>query len=203
MTYLISRFLIKVFAKLFWSFKTYNIDRVPDKGAVIIAGNHASYMDPPLVGCCVKRKLWFVARKTLFRNRFIGRYLRMIQAMPIDNKSADVGALKVILKKLKEGEGVVIFPEGTRSTDGELQDPKLGIGAIVLKTGVPVVPAYIQNSYDAWPRDSKTPKFGVKVKVYYGNLLQFNKIAKPSKEEVKEASERIMREVEALKEGAR
>ncbi|MCK5161092.1 MAG: 1-acyl-sn-glycerol-3-phosphate acyltransferase [Candidatus Aureabacteria bacterium] len=202
MLYIISCFLSKTFARIFWGFKGEGMENVPKQGPAIIACNHSSYVDPPLVGCLFKRKFWFMARKTLFKGKIIKRYLEAIHAMPIDNKGSDIGALKLILKKLKKCEVVVIFPEGTRSPDGTIREARQGIGAIALKTGVPVIPAYIHNANKAWPKNSKFPKFGVKVKVFFGNPITFSQSKNYSKEDSREIATRIMDSIKFLREEA-
>jgi 1-acyl-sn-glycerol-3-phosphate acyltransferase len=129
-----------------------NVKKV--KGA-IFAVNHASFLDPVFAGCALPRPMYYLARKTLVKNKFCEKILRQVNAVPFNRDTADSGTIKYIIQLLKEDKLVLVFPEGTRSYDGKLQSAHLGIGLIAIKANVPIIPAYIRGSYDVWPRHKK------------------------------------------------
>jgi 1-acyl-sn-glycerol-3-phosphate acyltransferase len=162
--------------------KVYGIQNVPKTGGVIIASNHASYLDPPAVGASSRRMRMthFMARDTLFRNPLMGAFLRRVGVIPLDRTKGDLKAMKTAIQLLKDGACVALFPEGTRSENGELQAPKPGIGFLVAKGEAPVVPVYVHGSFEAWSRHSgglqRKP-----VTVIYGKLITSEEIQKLGK----------------------
>ena len=148
------------------------LQNVPKTGGVIIASNHASYIDPPAVGACTyrTRMTHFMARDTLFKKGFMHWFLHKVGVIPLDREKGDIKAMKTSIALLKDGASVALFPEGTRSENGELQAPKPGIGFLVAKGEAPVVPVYVHGAYDAWSKHSdgweKHP-----VTVIFGQLI--------------------------------
>ena len=153
-------------------YKIYGLKNIPETGGVIIASNHASYIDPPVVGASSRktRMTHFMARDTLFKKGFMNWFLHKVGVIPLDRKKGDIKAMKTSIALLKDGASVALFPEGTRSEDGTLQPPKPGIGFLVAKGEVPVVPVYVHGSYEAWSKHSG----GLKrkpVAVIYGKMI--------------------------------
>jgi 1-acyl-sn-glycerol-3-phosphate acyltransferase len=142
---------------LVWNrFTARGAENVPATGGCIIVSNHASFLDPPIVGAGVRhRQVRFMARDTLFTGRFMGWLLPAIGVIPLDRTRGDIGALRQAIRLLKDGAVIGLFPEGTRTHDGHLQAPKGGIGFLIAKAGVPVVPAYISGSFRAYPRGAR------------------------------------------------
>lgn len=128
-----------------------NSEKRIESGGAIIAANHASYLDPPIVSCSYRNEVVFLARSTLFTG-FGGWLYPKLNAFPIDREHADIKSMKSILRMLGEGQRVLMFPEGTRSPDGHLQSAKAGIGMLVAKSNVPVQPVRIFGSFESWPR---------------------------------------------------
>lgn len=146
-------------------------DQVPNEGAFILASNHASFYDPPLMGCACPRELYYFARKTLWKGAF-GKLISAYNAIPVDrDASRDVGAFRRAFKVLENGKGLLVFPEGTRTPDGTLQPAKRGLGLIIQKSGAPVVPARAFGTYEAWSRQRKLPRPGEKIDVVFGEPL--------------------------------
>jgi 1-acyl-sn-glycerol-3-phosphate acyltransferase len=139
-------------AELAFRLKIYGRENLIEQGPAILASNHASYLDPPLVGVACRKEVFYLARKTLFEKPVLGSLLPRINCIPVDRDRGDVGAVRTLLRLLKEGKRVVVFPEGTRSKDGNLQPARGGLGLIIAKSLAPVVPVRIFGSYAALPR---------------------------------------------------
>ncbi|MDP8213413.1 MAG: lysophospholipid acyltransferase family protein [Candidatus Zapsychrus exili] len=154
MTYWIVRAFVKFIRIFFFPVKVYGKENIPKKGAFIFASNHKSYIDPMLIPLCHNRRMSFVARDTLFKG-FVGWILPKLEAFPIKRATADIGAVKEILKRLKRGMPVLIFPEGTRTLDPSKRVIQPGIGMIAAKTKLPVIPIYIEGLDKVLPPDSK------------------------------------------------
>jgi 1-acyl-sn-glycerol-3-phosphate acyltransferase len=167
------RFLCRVFSWLWFDLKTYGKENVPDEGGVLLIANHQSYLDPILVAVHLRRPVSFFAKSELFENRYFGWLIRNLHAFPVKQGAADVGAVKEAVARLKEGHVLNIYPEGSRSDDGELLPIQPGVALIVRKAGVPIVPVIIDGSFDAWPRTQKLPH-PHRIKVLYGPPLQID-----------------------------
>ena len=143
--------------------------------------------------------LSFMARDSLFQNPAFSWFIKSLNANPIKRGRADLGALKLGAKLLSEGKGLVIFPEGTRSKDGELQAGKPGVAMLALKTGVPVIPAWIEGTQKALPRDSSRIKFAP-VSVIFGPPVHLEDLLQTplNRESYEEALGRIMASIKAL-----
>jgi len=142
--------------KLFFRFHYTGAENVPpasDPRGVILAPNHASYLDPPVLGISLNRRVTYLAKEYLFRAVIVGWTLRSIGAYPIKSESTnDFRSIRELLRILKSGHCVVVFPEGTRSPDGGLREAEGGVGFLAMKSAAIVVPVYIRGSYEAFPR---------------------------------------------------
>ncbi len=165
--YLLGYSLSKAIAKTFFSYRVIGAENMIEEGPCIIAANHCSFFDPPLVGVACKRAIHYLARKSLLEWPVLGPIFPELNVIPVDRKNADRSALMGAIRVVKSGGAVLIFPEGTRSPDGNLQPAQPGIGMIVAKTGAPVVPVRISGSYEAFPRDRALPR-KVPVTVFIG-----------------------------------
>jgi 1-acyl-sn-glycerol-3-phosphate acyltransferase len=150
----------------------FNPERVPLSGPVILASNHASFIDPPLVGSPLRRMLNYLARDTLFRFPGIGAVLRSWHAIPVDREGGGAAGLRKILDVLEAGNAVILFPEGTRTRDGRLQPARSGIGLMVIKSTAPVVPVRVFGTFEAYGRAARFPR-PCRVAVKYGKPLRF------------------------------
>jgi len=161
-------------------------DKRIHKGGAIVAANHTSYLDPPIVACAYNSPIAFLARKTLFR-RFGAWLYPRLNAFPIDREHADLQSMKTILRRLKNGERILMFPEGTRSADGRLQEAKAGIGMLVAKSGVPVQPVRIFGAHESWPKGGRfRPR---RIQVVIGDPVTFD--PRDLQERSREAYQRI------------
>lgn len=167
---------------------------MPKTGGVILAANHASYLDPPLVGSGLDRGINYLARQSLFRFPGIGMLLRSWSAVPVDREGGGARGLKNILDRLLGGAGIILFPEGTRSYDGKLQPAHAGIGLTVVKSDAPVVPVRIFGSHEAWGRNRKLPR-PRKITVRYGEPMQFEKLRAEARECSKDRLKGIYQEI--------
>lgn len=157
----------------FFDYQYFGTENVPREGGALIASNHVSFVDPPTVGLALPhREVYFVARKTLFRNAIIGWFFRNWNAIPINQDRPELGSLKEVIRLARAGEQVVLFPEGSRSFDGELLDAQPGVGFILEKSGVPVVPARIFGGLEVMPRGQRIPQPG-SVAVVFGEPIDF------------------------------
>lgn len=143
---------------LFWSFRTAGSRHVPATGPVLILANHGSYIDPVLIGLAVRRRTWFMARKTLFRPAFFAWYLRSMNTLPVDQEGVAKEGLRLSVDLLQANQSLLIFPEGERTGTGEMIPFKPGIALILRKAPVPVVPLGIAGAFDAYPRGQLLPR---------------------------------------------
>jgi len=157
MWYRFCRFLFRVYFRIYHRGRIHNANRLPDQGAFILAGNHVSFLDPPFFGQACRREAFYMARDTLFRNPIANWILKSWNCVPISRDRGDIGAMRTVLRLLGEGKAVLMFPEGTRSLDGELQEARAGIGMIVAKAKVPIVPVRIFGTDRALPKGANFP----------------------------------------------
>jgi 1-acyl-sn-glycerol-3-phosphate acyltransferase len=179
---------------------TEGIENFPPHGGYIVAANHASHLDPPIVGLHLPRQVCFFARKTLWKPGIAAWWLDAVGCIPVDRDGGtDVAAIKRVLQALKSEKVIILFPEGTRSTDGTLQSPKPGIGLLACRAQVPVVPARVFGSYEAFGRGGKL-RLGSPVSVTYGKPLLPIDYDDPSagKERYLRAAQRIMAAIAKL-----
>lgn len=132
--------------------KVYGAHRVPAEGGVLIISNHQSYLDPVLLGVRLQRPLSYLAKSELFGNWAFSWLIRSLGAFPVKQGAGDVGAMKETIARLQEGKALNIFPEGSRTDTGQLLPIEKGVGLVIRKARVPVVPAVITGSFEAWPK---------------------------------------------------
>jgi len=150
--------LSKLLSRACFSFKVVHPGRIIETGGALLAMNHQSFLDPPLAGICCKREIYFLARKTLLDWPVLGPILPKLNVVPVNQDRADMSALKTVIKLVRAGNCTIIFPEGGRTEDGKLQPAQPGLGLIIAKTLVPVVPMRIFGAYEAFPMGAKYPK---------------------------------------------
>ena len=172
LSYRIGWSCFRVMYATYFRWRVYGAENVPLSGGVILASNHASFLDPPLVGSGLKRDINYLARESLFRFPGIGALLRSWNAVPVDRDGGGAKGLKVILARLLAGNAIILFPEGTRTKDGQLQPARSGIGLTVIKSTAPVVPVRVFGTFEAYGRNHKLPR-PRRVIVKYGQPLNF------------------------------
>lgn len=121
-------------------------NNIPRKGAFILACNHLSNLDPPLVSYAANRPIYHMAKESLYNNKIFAWVMRELGSFPINREGPDIGAMRECLRKLKAGTPIALFPTGTRVSENETKAPKSGVGFIAVKSGVPVIPLKISGT---------------------------------------------------------
>jgi len=170
--YRFCRGIYRLYFRLYHRGSILHRDRMPAEGGVILAGNHVSFLDPPLYGAACRREAFFMARDTLFRNPVANWILRSWNCVPINRDRGDLGALRMVLRMLGEGKAVLMFPEGTRSKDGNLGEAKPGIGMIVAKSNATILPMRIFGADKAMPRGKSLPR-PAKLTIVFGEPFRY------------------------------
>lgn len=194
MFYDITCLFIGIFARLVFRLRIIGSENIPEEGGVIIASNHLSNLDIPLLGYSINRTRGrhaeFMAKKELFAIPILGFLFRKLESFPIDREKVDRGGLREAVKRLRSGRMIAIYPEGTRSRDGQLQAGKPGIGVIVRMSGKKVVPVAIHGTGKALPPGRWIAK-PVRVTIKFGRPLDFGEPEKEGSENEKESPEQI------------
>ncbi|MCX6893421.1 MAG: lysophospholipid acyltransferase family protein [Verrucomicrobia bacterium] len=178
--YFIAWFGFRAIYKFYFRCRVYNAERVPGRGGVILASNHASFLDPPLVGSGLLRDINYLGRENLFRFPVMGWVLRHWQVVPVDRDGGGAAGLRAILDRLLAGGAIILFPEGTRTRDGKLQPARSGIGLTVIKSTAPVVPVRVFGTFEAYGRHLVFPR-PYRVAVKYGQPMFFTQLPAEAK----------------------
>ena len=179
-------------------------EHVPARGGAVIAANHCSYLDPPVMaGCSNRRIVHFMARDTLFSNPVARWFFPRVGVIALDRTKGDLGALKKAIATLKEGRVIGLFPEGTRSPDGQMREAKGGIGFLIAKGDVPVVPLYISGTFAAFPKGADKLRPG-RLVARFGPPISPDEIraAMPAKNDYEAVGALVMSRIRALAEEA-
>ena len=175
-------------------------EHVPARGGAVIAANHCSYLDPPVMaGCSNRRIVHFMARDTLFSNPVARWFFPRVGVIALDRTKGDLGALKKAIATLKEGRVIGLFPEGTRSPDGQMREAKGGIGFLIAKGNVPVVPLYISGTHAAFPKGADKLRPG-RLVARFGPPISPDEIraAMPAKNDYEAVGALVMSRIRAL-----
>lgn len=168
--YKLARALCRLVGVTMFQVRCAGHEHVPSEGGVLICSNHQSYLDPVLVGLGFMRHCNYLARDTLFRFGPFGWLIGFVNAIPIDREGGGLRGLKETLKRLKGGEMVLIFPEGTRTHDGEISPLKPGFLVLARRGHVPLLPVAVDGTFEAWPRNALLPRPSV-VRVCIGEPI--------------------------------
>ena len=196
--YRVAQTISYTYFRLFHRFRVQGLENIPKDKPFILACNHLSFFDPPAIGCKIPRNLHYFARDSLFFWP-LGLLISSLNSIPVNRGQLDLGTLRKVLKVLKNGHPILVFPEGTRSEDGELQDPQKGLGLLVAKSSVGVIPARIYGSGKAFGKKHLIPRIGRKIYINIGVEISFNdpKDVK-SKKNYLEISTTVMSAIEKL-----
>jgi 1-acyl-sn-glycerol-3-phosphate acyltransferase len=198
--YTLARVVLNTFFMLFYNVRYFGKRNVPDKGALLVICNHQSMYDPPLIGAgMTRRRCNYLARKTLFKFRPFAWLIDLYDAIPLDNEGIGFAGIKETLKRLKRQEAVLIFPEGARTFDGEIQEFKSGFITLAVRSKATIIPAAIAGCHEVWSREQKYPSPTGYIKVNFGEpippetvcALDENELHKMVEEKVKELYEQI------------
>ena len=173
------------------------LENIPSQGGVILASNHQSYWDPPILGISLPRESFFLAKKELFRHKLLGWLISRLHTIPVSRDTPDPQAYKMAIKVLLSGKSLILFPEGTRNRGEEFLEPKLGVGLLALEAQVPIVPVYLENTRNLW----KTLKNGKKILVKFGQPLSLSwlKGVSPDKSGYRQVAREVMGRIQNLK----
>lgn len=166
------RVLFRLLYAVVFRWRVEHRERVPATGPVILAANHASFLDPPLICAANDRLVVSLARDTLFKNPVAGAILRSWHVVPVDRDGGGATGLRTIMERLKAGNAILLFPEGTRTRDGRLQPARAGLGLTIIKSDAPVVPVRLLGTYQAFGRHHKLPR-PHQVCVLFGEPMRF------------------------------
>lgn len=191
---------VKLFVELFYGHKVYGTSHI-QSGRAIIAPNHASFLDPPIISASWPIEISFLARKSLFSTFLIGWSIKRLNAYPVDGTNHDITSIKLICKLLNEDHQVVIFPSGVRSFDGKLDEIKSGVCMLALRCHAPIIPVYIYGSFDVWDRTRRFPKLRGKTACVIGSPVSWEPYAQMDKKEGQEAMrQKVAEAIEGLQE---
>ncbi len=190
MLYFLGRSIYWFIARAFFRLRTVGKNNIPQKGSMIIASNHVSNFDPPFVGAALERRVYFLGKEELFRISLFGKVLKRANVIPVKRMGYTADSIRKAIEVLNKGECLVVFPEGTRSKDGNFGQVKRGVGMLVAKTKVPVLPVLVENSNDFF---SFKP-----LRITFGKPLYYNDFP-DNKKSHKMISEDILENIKKLK----
>jgi len=201
MIFLAFKYFFRLLFPIYFRWKVTGREKVPASGGVIVAANHTSFLDPPLVGTALIRQAYFLARQDLFRFRPFGWLLKSLNTIPLSRDRTSVASFRAAVKILSSGNQLVIFPEGTRNKEEKLGPARAGLGLLWFKSGVPVVPVYISGAQQAFPPGSRwiRPR---KISIVFGDPIRIEEAVsvRGNKVDYKRLSQAVMKRIERLRE---
>lgn len=186
--YYLGRGMFRLLFKIVWRWKIYGLENLPKEGKIIVAPNHVSYFDPPMTGSAMERPLYFMAKEELFKMPILGFVIRRTHAFPVKRGKSDIGAFRMAQKLLNEDKAVLVFPEGTRSKDGNFGRARPGLGMLSCLTQSPVIPVRIINSNNM--------RKLLPLKIIFGKPVY--PLKEYTKESYQELSETVLEEIKKL-----
>lgn len=183
--YWLTKSSFKIFFKIFYSHKVYGTEHF-FTGRAIIAPNHTSFFDPPMIAASWSEETSFLAKKSLFSSFIFGPLISRLNSYPVNGTTQDLGSIKLVCQLLAENKKVVIFPEGIRSIDGNLSPIKSGIGMLAIRCESPIIPVYISGCYAIWNRHQRFPKLTGKTACIFGSPIEWQKFSHLRKKDAQE-----------------
>ena len=185
----------RFFCIMFFQPVTFGLSNLPEKGGFMVISNHQSFLDPLFNATPIHRQCCFAARDTLFKIPFFGRFVHTFNAIPIKRGQADLAAMKIFLEKLKDNFGLVLYPEGTRTSDGKIAEIKPGFSLLARRANIPVIPSVIDGGFESWPKHKIICK-PYKVYVTYGKPIPSKTIVEMGDREFAKYLTKLLREMQ-------
>lgn len=179
-----------------FGFRMRFAEPLPPQGGLLVLSTHQSHLDPLLLGLACERRLSSLARSSLFKFGPFAAAITALDAVPIDRSASMVTAMKAIISRLKRGAAVTIFPEGSRTPNGQLTEFKPGFSVIAKRAQVPIVPVAIVGAYECWPRTRRFPRPG-RIRLEFGRLITADQVATLSDRELFDECVRRIHECDA------
>lgn len=189
LTYDLSRIAARLTGVVWFRIRCDGREHIPATGGALVCSNHQSYLDPVLIGLACDRRLNYLARDTLFRSKAFGWLIRWYDAIPIQRDGFGLSGIKETLKRLKRGEMVLIFPEGTRTRSGQIGPLKPGFCSLARRGKVSLLPVSIVGAFEAWPRGRKLPGRS-RIQIQFGAAITPDEIAEMTDDELIECVRR-------------
>jgi 1-acyl-sn-glycerol-3-phosphate acyltransferase len=197
--YKVLRSHLKFLFTLFYRHKVYGLEQFPEGGA-IIACNHNSFIDPPLVGASCPEEVFYFARASLFEHYLLNKIITNLNAYPLKGNTDDLASFKLIASLLEKKKKVLIFPEGIRSSTGELCKFKNGVAMLALRSECPIIPVYIHGTFNIWSRFRKFPKFKGSTACIFGQPITVDAFKELTKKEAQEKiTEQLRDSIQSLR----
>ncbi len=183
--YWLIRHPLNLYFMLFYRVRFFGRENMPDSGGVVVVSNHQSHFDPPLIAVGLRRRLNFLARKTLFKFKPFAQLIDLLDAIPLELDGIGFEGVKQSLKRLRGGEMVLIFPEGARTWDGEIAPFRVGALTLAQRSRSAILPVAIDGCFDAWPRQNKIPNPFGRIRVVYGKVIPFEEFQNMNEEQLR------------------
>ena len=168
-------FLSRTFSVSLFGFRFKVVERLPEAGGVLVLSSHQSHLDPLLLGLATNRRLSSLARSSLFKFGPFGNAIAALGAVPIDRTASSVTAMRTVIQRLRKGAAVIVFPEGTRTSTGQLGEMKKGFALLAKRAAVPIAPVAIVGAYECWPRFHMFPRPG-RIRLHFGEVITADEV---------------------------
>jgi 1-acyl-sn-glycerol-3-phosphate acyltransferase len=185
----------RVFCMLLFRVRSYGRENIPPDGPFVLISNHQSFLDPMLCGIPLKRQVSFLARESLFHHWFFGRAIASVNTIPVKQGQVDISAIRRAIEILKQGRGICLFPEGTRSWDGKITPFKPGFGLLCRRGAAAIVPVVVDGAFECWPRHKKLFSYGPIV-VSFGKAIPAEQAKNMGDEKLAEVLTETLREMQ-------
>lgn len=168
-------FLSRTFSVSLFGFRFKVMERLPESGGLLVLSSHQSHLDPLLLGLATNRRLSSLARSSLFKFGPFGNAIAALGAVPIDRTASSVTAMRTVIQRLRKGAAVIVFPEGTRTSTGQLGEMKKGFALLAKRAAVPIAPVAIVGAYECWPRFHMFPRPG-RIRLHFGTVITADEV---------------------------
>jgi 1-acyl-sn-glycerol-3-phosphate acyltransferase len=166
-----SRFICRLWLLFYFQLRVHGMQNVPRHDGMLICANHQSVLDPIVIGCAFPRRSNYLAKKTLFGIWWLAWFLKQVDTISIDRDGMGIAGMKETLRRLRRNESVLLFPEGSRTHDGNLQPLMSGFVALAKRVDLPLLPVGLDGPFACWPRGSSFPRMGM-VHVVFGKPIE-------------------------------